>query len=228
MLMLAKLSLKSFICNIIDVFCFPDAEIKQIYGIYDYYHIEKCFLYQNLTNTDSTWLVFIFICKLNCFISESEARKTIFKCMKKSKIAKRLDVSDEFWKQYENDLKTKKVMGLYEVENIENQNICTIAINRKEYVEKFKNRKINKKHKGVRRDTPRVNFESYANRINLLRQIDCKKEEKKLTQKRLQVKNTNMTMTSLIKHNSQALMTRGIIFLMELFLCRLVIHYCLK
>ena len=43
-------------------------------------------------------------------------------------------------------------MGLYEIENIDNQNICTIAINPKEYFEKFKNRKINKKHKGVRRD----------------------------------------------------------------------------
>ena len=39
-------------------------------------------------------------------------------------------------------------------------------------------------------------FENYANRITSLRQLDCKKEEKKITQKRLQVKNTNMTMTS--------------------------------
>ena len=86
-------------------------------------------------------------------------------------------------------------MGLYEIENIDNQNICTIAVNSKEYFEKFKNRKINKKHKGVRRDTPGMTFESYAMRINMLRDIDCKREEKKITQKRLQVKNTNMTMT---------------------------------
>ena len=51
-------------------------------------------------------------------------------------------------------------MALYEIENIGNPNICTIAINPKEYFEKFKNRKINKKHKGVRRDTPGMNFES--------------------------------------------------------------------
>ena len=50
------------------------------------------------------------------------------------------------------DKSTKKEMGLYETGNIDNQNICTIAINPKEYFEKFKNRKINKKHKGVRRD----------------------------------------------------------------------------
>ena len=52
--------------------------------------------------------------------------------LKKSKIAKRLYVSDEFWKQFEKySNSSKKVMGLYEIENIDNQNICTIAINPK-------------------------------------------------------------------------------------------------
>ena len=50
-------------------------------------------------------------------------------------------------------------MGLYEIENIENPNICTIAINLKEYFEKFKNQQINKKHKGIRRNNPGMNFE---------------------------------------------------------------------
>ena len=94
-------------------------------------------------------------------------------------------------------------MGLFEIENIDNQNICTIAINPKEYFEKFKNRNKNKKHKGVRRDTPGMNFESYAARIKNLRddlKFDSGKEKKgKNIQKRLQVKNTNMTMTSVNK-----------------------------
>ena len=51
----------------------------------------------------------------------------------------------------------------------------------------------------MRRDTPGICFESYAMRINTLRGIDCKNEEKKVMQKRLQVKNTNMTMTSVNK-----------------------------
>ena len=43
-------------------------------------------------------------------------------------------------------------------------------------------------------------FESYAMRINTLREdVDCKREGKKNTQKRLQVRNTNMTMTSVNK-----------------------------
>ena len=71
-------------------------------------------------------------------------------------------------------------MGLYEIENIVNQNICKIVINPKEYFKKFKNRKINKKHKGVRRDTEGISFKAYANRITSLRQLDCKNDKKKL------------------------------------------------
>ena len=70
-------------------------------------------------------------------------------------------------------------MGLYEIENINNQNICTIAVNPNEYFEKFKDRKIDKKHKGVRKDTHGMNFESYAMRINTLSEVDDKKEDKK-------------------------------------------------
>ena len=98
MLMFTKLSLKSFVYDMSDVFCFPNNEIQEIY---DYYQIEKCFLYQNLTDTDSTSLFFIFICKNDCCIPESEARNVIFQCMKKSEILKRLDLSDDFWKQFD-------------------------------------------------------------------------------------------------------------------------------
>ena len=170
MLMFPKLSLKSFVYDMIDISCFPDEEIRQIY---DFFQTEKCFLYQNLTNTDSTSLLFNFICKLDSSIPESEARKIIFQCMKKSKIAERLDVSDQLWKDFEmHNPKTKKQMGLYEVESVDNPNICTIAINPKEYFEKFKDRNINKKHKGVRRNALGMNFESYAGWIAPLRLID--------------------------------------------------------
>ena len=191
MLMFAKLSLKSFVYDMIDVFCFPNEEIRQIY---DFYRIKKCFLYQNLTDTDSTSLFFNFICNLECSIPESEARNIIFVYMKKSKI-------DPFWKKFGmHNPKTKKVMGLHEVESIDNPNVCTVAVNPKEYFEKFKNNTINKKHKGVRCCTPGMDFESYANRITPLRSFNGQKDErKKIIQKRLQVKNNNMIMTSVNK-----------------------------
>ena len=195
MLMFAKLSIKSFVYDMIDVFCFPNETIKEIYH---QHQIQKCFLYQNLTDTDSTSLFFVFICNLESTIPESEARKIIFECMIKSKIFERLDISHDFWKEYNvQDKSKKKVMGLFEIENIDNPNICTVAVNPKEYFEKFKNRAINKKHKGVRRDTKGMDFERYASRIKDLR-IDLKNkvEKEKVIQKRLQVKNTEMIMTS--------------------------------
>ena len=198
MLMFAKLSIKSFVYDMIDVFCFPNTDIQ---SIYDSYHIEKCFLYQNLTDTDSTSLLFLFICDLQCVLPESEARKVIFECMIKSKILERLDVSDEFWKQFDvHNVKTKKQMGLFEIENIDNPNVCTIAVNPKEYFEKFKDKTINKKHKGVRKATPGMMFENYANRIKRLRyDLNQSDSIESFKQKRLEVRNTNMKMTTVNK-----------------------------
>ena len=93
----------------------------------------------------------------------------------------------------------KKQMGLYEIENINNANICTIAVNPKKYFEKFKNRSINKSHKGIRRDIPGMNFESYAERIKVFRETDSECANKKVIQKRLQTKSTEMKMTCVSK-----------------------------
>ena len=51
----------------------------------------------------------------------------------------------------------------------------------------------------MRRDTKRMNFESYAGRIVTLRQPDDKRNKKQFAQKRLQVTNTEMKMTSVNK-----------------------------
>ena len=92
-----------------------------------------------MTDIDSCLIIF-FICSLDGDVKESEFRKIIFEILKKSKVLKRLDRSDDFWKQFSiYDENTRKVMGLYEILNIDNPNICTIAINPKEYFEKFKN-----------------------------------------------------------------------------------------
>ena len=58
MLMFAKVSIKSFVCDMIDVFMFPNEKTQ---AIYQKYNIEKCYLYQCLTDTDSTSLNFIFV-----------------------------------------------------------------------------------------------------------------------------------------------------------------------
>ena len=89
-------------------------------------------------------MFFNFICKKECNIKESESRKIIFEILKSSKIAERLDVSDRFWQQFQmRDENVRKQMGLHVVENIDNENTCTTAVNPKEYFEKCKNRSIN-------------------------------------------------------------------------------------
>ena len=55
MLMFSKVSIKSFVYDIIDAFMFPNKEIKKNY---QKYKINKCLVEQNLTDTDSTSIFF--------------------------------------------------------------------------------------------------------------------------------------------------------------------------
>ena len=65
MLMFSKTSIQSFVFDLIDVFTFPDKEIKKIYKSYE---IQKCFLFQNLADTYSMFVFFAFICNLSLFV----------------------------------------------------------------------------------------------------------------------------------------------------------------
>ena len=113
---------------------------EKIRAIYNQIDIEKCFLYLHLTDAESCLMFFAFICSLDCDVKESEFRKIMIEIFKKSKIAKPLDHSDNFWIEFGiYDESSKNVTGLCEIENIDNPNICTIVINPKEYFEKFKN-----------------------------------------------------------------------------------------
>ena len=98
MLMFSKTFLQSFLYNTSDVFCCPDQLVPQkIQKIYKKYSIEKCSLYQNLADTNSTSLFSIFICNLNCSVNEKDSRIIRFEVVIASKIFKRLDLSDDFY-----------------------------------------------------------------------------------------------------------------------------------
>ena len=100
--------------------------------------------------------------------------------MTTSKILNRLDVSDDFWQQFDVQDKTvKKQVGLQEVESIDNPNVITISVNPKEYFEKYRDKTVNKKHKGLKRDTPGMNFEAYAKRICSLHEFCANQKPKK-------------------------------------------------
>ena len=61
-------------------------------------------------------------------------------------------MSDDFWERFGVQNKSlEKQIGLFEIENINNANILTIAINSKEYFEKYKDFSVNKKHQGIKK-----------------------------------------------------------------------------
>ena len=146
MLMFSEVSIKSFVYDLIGDFMFPDREICEIY---QKYQVDKCYLYQNLTDTDSTSMFFLFICNLNCSVSKDKARNIIFEVMLKSKIFDRLDLSVEFYEQFDfRNENLKKRVGFFEIESIDKPNVITIALNPKEYYERFIDHSDNKNIKG--------------------------------------------------------------------------------
>ena len=167
MLMFSKVSLKAFVYDLIDIFCFPDNEVEEIYPRNN---VIRCFIYLILTDTDSCSIQFLFINDLKSSITEEKARDLIFDIII-LKLGQRLDTSDDFYAKFLcQNKKINKQVGLYEVESINNPNIITLAVNPKEYFEVFRTREINKKHKVVKKTTPGMNFESSASRIMDIRE----------------------------------------------------------
>ena len=111
MLIFSKVLIKSFVCHLIDVFMFPNEEIKKIYIEFK---VDRCYLHQNLTDTESTSICFVFICDLKCSIDERKSRDIIFKVMIKSKVFEGHDLSDDFWDQFGvQNTKLNKQVGLF-------------------------------------------------------------------------------------------------------------------
>ena len=59
----------------------------------------------------------------------------------------------------------KKRVGLFEIENIDNANVLTIARNPKEYLKHFVDHSDNKKYKGLKKSTPGMDFDSYSSHL---------------------------------------------------------------
>ena len=108
-------------------------------------------------------------CKKNFILMNQKARQEATDKVE-SDFCKLLnnDTSHEFFDKFScRDESTKKKVGLYEVDNA---NLVTIAVNPKEYMEIFKNKDLNKKHKGIKKTTAGMNFESFASRIMGIRE----------------------------------------------------------
>ena len=170
MLMFTKLSLKSIIYEILETFCFPDENVKNIFKIYK---IEKVEIFRVLTDTDSTSIKFIFISDPNSETPEKKYRDIIFAIITSSKICKRFDSSHEFWEIFGDRREQKrKRLGYFEIEHIDNPCILTLAVNQKKYLKLLEDKNLNKKHKGIKKGSTDLGFKNFAQRINLLVSFD--------------------------------------------------------
>ena len=90
-LMFAKLSLMSFIYELIETFYFRSEIVKKIY---QKYLIEKVYIYYRLSDTDSTCLKSIFVSSTDNDILDRKFREIIFEVIIAVEIYNRFDFND--------------------------------------------------------------------------------------------------------------------------------------
>ena len=118
--MFVELSLKSFIYSLVELLHFPE-ENPIVKDIYEKYKIDEIKCYQILTDTDSTSIQFIIVSGPSSTYPECDVRDILFE------ISKRFDKSSKFWERFNiHKPNEQKVLGLYEVENIDDLMIHVI------------------------------------------------------------------------------------------------------
>ena len=68
---------------------------------------------------------------------------------------------------FQSEMFAKKIC-YYEIENIDNPCIITLAVNPKEYLEMLKNLILNKKYKGIKKGSTGLGFENFVEKIKPL------------------------------------------------------------
>ena len=111
-----------------------------------------------------------------------------------------------------------KQVGLFEIANINKAKIITIAFNPKAYYEKFQYHSDNKKHKGLKKSTTGMDFDSYSERLSDLNEFSKEyiKKPKANQQKRFQIINDAMQMKGVSKvqlNDKRFYLSNGIISL---------------
>ena len=168
LLTFAKLSLKSCIYSLVELLHFPE-ENPIVDSIYEKYDIEQIICYQSLTDTNSTSIQFIIVSDPASLYPECDVRDILFEIFSKTEIKERFDKSNEFWRRFNvHSPNEQKLLGLYEVEHIDDSCYVTLAVNPKEYFEYFKSNSTNKKHKGIKKSSAGMEYENYAERIKPL------------------------------------------------------------
>ena len=95
--MFAKLSLMSLMYEMIETFCFPNENTKQMF---EEYKKEKTILNNVLTDTDSTNLFFMFSFKSECGVVDEKFRDFIFQIIGNNSVLERFDTLHEFLEKF--------------------------------------------------------------------------------------------------------------------------------
>ena len=157
--MFAKLSLTSFIYEFIKIYFFPNQKTRDIY---EKYMTESIIRYSVLTDTDSFNIFFIFICKPSCNIQNEKFCNVLFKVIINNEGLNRFDTSHNFWDRFNvKNTNLRKKLGYFSIENIDDPYLVIVAVNPKEYFEKFESDNVNKKHKVLRKGASGMEFENY-------------------------------------------------------------------
>ena len=168
LLMFTKLSLKNVIYSLVELLTFPE-EHPIVSKIYKKFDIERIFCCYVLTDTDSKSIQFIIISDPSSTYPECDVRDILFEIFSSTEIRDRFDKSDEFWRRFGVHCpQNQKVLGLYEVEHIDDPCYVTLAVNAKECFEYFKSNNVNKNYKGIKKGSMRMEYENYPKRIKPL------------------------------------------------------------
>ena len=89
---------------------------------------------------------FVFVRQLDCAITETRARELIFDIALDSKLRERLDFYEDLYAKLYKTKTSKIQVGLYEIEEIDNPTVITVALHPKEHLEKCKNKDVHKEN----------------------------------------------------------------------------------
>ena len=98
MLIIVKLSLMSFIYEMLEMLCFPNKNIQEIFQKYG---TEKIHIYHVLTDAGSTSLKFLFASDTDRDVPESKHKDIIFEVITASEVYNRFESSHEYWEKFD-------------------------------------------------------------------------------------------------------------------------------
>ena len=196
----AKLQIATFIHSIVKLF-HPALMTMRVRTQLMKYNVVEVQPSMVLTDTDSCSWMFIMLGDMNKPRFPENDIKEMLEKLLITELRPRFDLSDDYFKKYDMHAPhERKQMGLYAFENINGINV-TVGVNPKEYIEVYNDTSINKKHKGLKRNTVGMDYPMYADRVRSMKENASieKRLAKRFMQKRLQAVYGEMSQVSIDK-----------------------------